>query len=68
MVLVDEAFSKMDEGRSTEVINYLTGALGLQLIFIMPSSKCGLFMSRRVWILWRGLSDDHYRQTVYTEL
>ncbi len=44
MVLVDEAFSKMDEGRSREVINYLTDALGLQLIFIMPSSKCGPFM------------------------
>lgn len=44
MVLVDEAFSKMDEGRSREVINYLTEALGLQLVFIMPSSKCGPFM------------------------
>jgi uncharacterized protein YPO0396 len=44
MVLVDEAFSKMDETRSREVISYLTQALGLQLIFIMPTSKCGPFM------------------------
>jgi energy-coupling factor transporter ATP-binding protein EcfA2 len=44
MVLVDEAFSKMDETRSREVINYLTQSLGLQLIFIMPTSKCGPFM------------------------
>lgn len=44
MVLVDEAFSKMDEVRSREVINYLTQTLGLQLIFIMPSSKSGPFM------------------------
>jgi hypothetical protein len=44
MVLVDEAFSKMDEGRSREVIDYLTRTLGLQLIFIMPTSKCGPFM------------------------
>lgn len=44
MVLVDEAFSKMDETRSREVINYLTEALGLQLMFIMPTSKCGPFM------------------------
>ncbi|VAW76831.1 FIG00979822: hypothetical protein [hydrothermal vent metagenome] len=44
VVLVDEAFSKMDETRSREVINYLTQALGLQLIFIMPTSKCGPFM------------------------
>jgi energy-coupling factor transporter ATP-binding protein EcfA2 len=44
MVLVDEAFSKMDESRSREVIDYLTGSLGLQLIFIMPTSKCGPFM------------------------
>jgi uncharacterized protein YPO0396 len=44
MVLVDEAFSKMDETRSREVIDYLTRALGLQLIFIMPNSKCGPFM------------------------
>ncbi len=44
MVLVDEAFSKMDEARSREVIHYLTEALGLQLVFIMPTSKCGPFM------------------------
>jgi len=44
MVLVDEAFSKMDETRSREVIAYLTQSLGLQLIFIMPTSKCGPFM------------------------
>lgn len=34
----------MDEQRSREVISYLTEALGLQLIFIMPTSKCGPFM------------------------
>jgi len=44
IVLVDEAFSKMDEMRSREVIDYLTNSLGLQLIFIMPTSKCGPFM------------------------
>ena len=44
MVLVDEAFSKMDESRSREVIRYLTETLGLQLLFIMPSSKSGPFM------------------------
>jgi hypothetical protein len=41
---VDEAFSKMDETRSKEVINYLTESLGLQLLFIMPTSKSGPFM------------------------
>ena len=44
MVLVDEAFSKMDETRSKEVIHYLTEQLGLQLLFIMPTSKSGPFM------------------------
>jgi energy-coupling factor transporter ATP-binding protein EcfA2 len=44
MVLVDEAFSKMDEARSKEVIRYLTESLGLQLLFIMPTSKSGPFM------------------------
>jgi len=44
MVLVDEAFSKMDEHRSREVIRYLTDALGLQLLFIMPTSKSGPFL------------------------
>jgi uncharacterized protein YPO0396 len=44
MVLVDEAFSKMDEARSREVIGYLTQTLGLQLLFIMPTSKSGPFM------------------------
>lgn len=46
MVLVDEAFSKMDETRSKEVIQYLTESLGLQLLFIMPTSKSGPFMDR----------------------
>ena len=41
---MDEAFSKMDETRSKEVINYLTESLGLQLLFIMPTSKSGPFM------------------------
>lgn len=44
MVLVDEAFSFMDEARSKEIINYLTHSLGLQLIFIMPSNKSGPFI------------------------
>src|SRR5690606_7231279 len=41
----DEAFSKMDETRSREVIHYLTETLGLQLLFIMPTSKSGPSMA-----------------------
>lgn len=44
MVIVDEAFMHMDENRSREVINYLTNTMGLQLIFIMPTSKAGPFL------------------------
>lgn len=44
MVIVDEAFMHMDESRSREVIRYLTETLGLQLIFIMPTSKSGPFL------------------------
>ncbi len=44
MVIVDEAFMHMDESRSKSVIDYLTNTLGLQLIFIMPTSKAGPFM------------------------
>ena len=44
MVIVDEAFMHMDETRSREVIGYLTETLGLQLIFIMPTSKAGPFL------------------------
>ena len=44
MVIVDEAFMHMDEIRSREVINYLTQTLGLQLVFIMPTSKAGPFL------------------------
>ncbi|MFO7549955.1 MAG: SbcC/MukB-like Walker B domain-containing protein [Haliea sp.] len=44
MVIVDEAFMHMDETRSREVIGYLTRTLGLQLIFIMPTSKSGPFL------------------------
>src|SRR5690606_14443279 len=38
------AFMHMDETRSREVIHYLTDTLGLQLIFIMPTSKAGPFL------------------------
>lgn len=44
MVIVDEAFMHMDENRSREVISYLTNTMGLQLIFIMPTSKAGPFL------------------------
>ncbi|MAY09211.1 MAG: hypothetical protein CL549_01740 [Alcanivorax sp.] len=44
MVIVDEAFMHMDENRSKSVIDYLTRTLGLQLIFIMPTSKAGPFL------------------------
>lgn len=44
MVIVDEAFMHMDETRSREVIGYLTETLGLQLVFIMPTSKAGPFL------------------------
>lgn len=44
MVIVDKAFMHMDESRSKNVINYLTNTLGLQLIFIMPTSKAGPFL------------------------
>ena len=44
MVIVDEAFMHMDETRSREVIAYLTETLGLQLTFIMPTSKAGPFL------------------------
>ena len=44
MVIVDEAFMHMDENRSKSVIRYLTETLGLQLIFIMPTSKAGPFL------------------------
>ena len=44
MVIVDEAFMHMDEIRSREVIAYLIETLGLQLIFIMPTSKAGPFL------------------------
>lgn len=44
LVLVDEAFSKMDETRSRSVLDYLTESLGLQVIFIMPSKASGPFL------------------------
>lgn len=44
MVIVDEAFMHMDETRSRQVIDYLTQTLGLQLTFIMPTSKSGPFL------------------------
>ncbi len=34
----------IDESRSKSVINYLTNTLGLQLIFIIPTSKAGPFL------------------------
>ena len=39
-----ETFMHMVESRSKSVINDLTNTLGLQLIFIMPTSKAGPFL------------------------
>jgi uncharacterized protein YPO0396 len=41
LMLSDEAFSKMDESRSRNVLQFLSGTLGLQLIVAMPTSKSG---------------------------
>ena len=41
LMLNDEAFSKMDETRSRNVLQFLSQTLGLQLIVAMPTSKPG---------------------------
>lgn len=41
LMLSDEAFSKMDETRSRNVLRFLSQTLGLQLIVAMPTSKSG---------------------------
>jgi hypothetical protein len=41
LMLSDEAFSKMDETRSRNVLQFLSQTLGLQLIVAMPTSKSG---------------------------
>ena len=41
LMLSDEAFSKMDESRSRSVLQFLSKALGLQLVVAMPTSKSG---------------------------
>lgn len=41
LMLNDEAFSKMDETRSRNVLQFLSQTLGLQLVVAMPTSKSG---------------------------
>ena len=41
LMLSDEAFSKMDETRSRNVLQFLSQTLGLQLVVAMPTSKSG---------------------------
>jgi uncharacterized protein YPO0396 len=43
VLLIDESFSKCDEFRARQVINYLAGSLGIQVIFIMPTKSSGPF-------------------------
>ncbi|MGF1790960.1 hypothetical protein L4D21_10150 [Photobacterium profundum] len=43
-VIIDESFGKMDEARSKEVLNYLSGTLGLQVIYVMPTKSAGAFI------------------------
>ena len=40
-VVIDESFKNLDERRSRDILRYLAGDLGLQILFIMPSSKSG---------------------------
>ena len=44
-IIIDESFSKLDEKRSRRILQYLTGKLGLQVLFAMPSVKSGPFKS-----------------------
>jgi energy-coupling factor transporter ATP-binding protein EcfA2 len=40
-VIIDESFSKMDETRCKAVLDYLSGTLGLQIIFAVPTKSAG---------------------------
>ncbi|KJS30317.1 MAG: hypothetical protein VR64_16565 [Desulfatitalea sp. BRH_c12] len=40
-VMIDESFSKMDEARCKAVLDYLSGTLGLQVIFAVPTKSAG---------------------------
>lgn len=40
-VMIDESFSKMDETRCKAVLDYLSGTLGLQVIFVVPTKSAG---------------------------
>ena len=42
MVMIDESFSKMDEYRIRSVLNYLSGKMGLQILFVIPSKSAGV--------------------------
>ena len=39
--VIDESFSKMDESRCKAVLDYLSGTLGLQVIFAVPTKSAG---------------------------
>ncbi|WP_432257699.1 SbcC/MukB-like Walker B domain-containing protein [Cupriavidus sp. TMH.W2] len=41
LMMIDEAFDKMDEGRTAAVMRYLNENLGLQLVVAMPSRSSG---------------------------
>jgi len=40
-VMIDESFSKMDETRCKAVLDYLSGTMGLQVIFAVPTKSAG---------------------------
>ena len=40
-VMIDESFSKMDETRCKAVLDYLSGTLGLQILFAVPTKSAG---------------------------
>lgn len=43
-VFLDEAFSKVDEPRTREILDYLSGDQQLQVVFIMPTKSCAAFL------------------------
>lgn len=44
LMMIDEAFDKMDEGRTAAVMRYLNRSLGLQLVVAMPTRSSGPLM------------------------
>jgi|GEM_PF-149568 len=59
-ICIDESFSKLDENRTRRILDYLAKKAGLQVIFVCPSNRSGIYkdLITNQWVIDKVTDHD----------